>query len=340
MDDGATTGASSRQLLGWAAARLREAGVASAQLDSELLLAHVTGRPRLMLRLADAPVDPDDAARFCGLVDRRAGREPLQHLTGRAAFRHLDLGIGPGTFIPRPETELLVDEVLRFVAGSAPVAAPRDVDAPVVPRAPLVIDLCTGSGALALAVATEARGVRVIGVELSAVAFARACANVGEHAEAIRAAASTVEVLHADATRVAAVGGPLAALRGSVDVVLTNPPYIPEGAVPRDPEVRDHDPGLALYAGSDGLDVIRPLARQAAQLLRPGGLLVVEHADCQGEAAGGIGVPGVLRMQADRVGGPEWRDVTDHLDLAGRPRFTTALRARRAGRPGAGVRPD
>ena len=319
-----------RDLLADADAQLTHAGVPTPRLDAELLLAHVTGRPRLTLALL-AELPTDQADRFRALVARRAAREPLQHLTGTAAFRHIELLVGPGAFVPRPETELLVDHVLRHVAGH--------------PR-PVLVDLCTGTGALALSLAVEVPGAEVHAVEVSEAALEWAGRNVEALAAGVAAAGSTIQLIRADATTVAEPGQALAGLVGAVDVVVTNPPYVPESAVPRDPEVRDHDPRLALYGGPDGLDVIRPLARQAARLLRPGGLLLIEHADAQGEDAGPLGVPALLRAQtdsgADRGDPPDtppdedaphvaprraWREVTDHLDLAGRPRFTSAIRA-------------
>ena len=249
-------------------------------------------------------------------VARRVQRIPLQHLTGLAPFRHLELHVGPGVFIPRPETELMVDHVLQFAAEQ-----PR--------TGLLVVDLCSGSAALALSIATELPGSRVIAVELSPTAVGWARRNIEDHAARVAAAGSSIELLAADATRVAADGGALAHLRGPVDVVVTNPPYVPEDAIPREPEVRDHDPDLALYGGPDGLEVVRPLAEQAALLLRPWGLLLVEHADVQGEDAGESGVPAVLRAQRDLApsADPAWTHVIDHLDLAGRPRHTAAIRA-------------
>jgi release factor glutamine methyltransferase len=304
---------SARELLADAAERLRAAGVPTPEVDAELLLAHVTGRPRALLRLAGDPVVPEQADRFAALVGERTRRIPLQHLTGRAPFRHLDLQVGRGVFVPRPESELMVDAALAHLAGRTTGAR--------------AVDLCTGSGALALALATELPGCVVDAVELSADASAWARRNLDEQAVAIAGAGSAVTIVEADATRAAEPGGPLADLRGQVDIVLTNPPYVPDGAIPREPEVRDHDPGMALFGGPDGLDLIGPLAVQAALLLRPGGLLLVEHADLQGEAAGDLGVPALLRGQRDPDGSPRWRDVTDHLDLAGRPRFTSAIRA-------------
>jgi release factor glutamine methyltransferase len=359
---------STRELLTSAAARLAAAGVPTPDVDAELLLAHVTGRQRALLRMAGGSVTDEQSASYAALVARRAERIPLQHLTGVAPFRHLELHVGPGVFVPRPETELMVDHVRDFAAhrrgprdgtGSRgiPVAPPQPGGDPgAAAGAPLVVDLCSGSGALALAIATELPGSRVIAVELSPEAAAWARRNIAGHAQQVTAAGSVLELLEADATRVAAPGGPLGGLRGTVDVVVTNPPYVPDAAIPREPEVRDHDPSIALYGGPDGLDIVRPLAEQAALLLRPGGLLLVEHADVQGDDAGESGVPRVLRSQrepaapepagnepsrpaGDPGGGdptnpepdprstPAWAHVTDHLDLAGRPRHTAAIRA-------------
>ncbi len=275
-----------------AARRLAEVGVESPRVDAELLLAHVLEVPRTRLVTLDEV--PDDAvARFTALLDQRADRVPLQHLTGRAAFRHLELAVGPGVFVPRPETELLAGWVLEQIAG--------------IPE-PAVVDLGAGSGALALAIAAEHPGARVTAVERDpgAIEWTR-------HNAAARAAAgdTPVEVLAGDMTDPRL----LRARDGTVDVVVSNPPYVPDGArVPR--EVADHDPPLALWGGPDGLDVVRGLLRTAARLLRPGGALGIEHADQQGEA-----LPALVRA----AGG--WAEVADHRDLAGRPRFTTARRA-------------
>jgi release factor glutamine methyltransferase len=308
-----------RALLAEAVVALQSAGVTSPQVDAELLLAHVTGRPRATLRLLDPQVDPERIAAFDALVAQRCRRIPLQHLTGRAPFRHLELSVGPGVFVPRPETELVVDLALAHLA-----------EGPRIP-APVLVDLCTGSGALALALATEVPGSRVHAIERSAEALAWAERNADAHDAAVRAAGSRLTLAAGDATTCAQPGAPLAHLVGGVDVVVTNPPYVPDDAVPREPEVRDHDPHLALFGGPDGLAVIRPLAVQAARLLRPGGLLLVEHADVQGEAGGPLGVPGVLRAQRDPVepGRAAWGAVVDHEDLSGRPRTTAAVRTGR-----------
>ena len=281
-----------RTLLADAARRLAEAGVESPRVDAELLLAHVVGRPRAGLLTLDAVAD-EDAARFAGLLEQRADRVPLQHLTGRAPFRLLELAVGPGVFVPRPETELLVEWALARLSGL---------------DGPLVVDLGSGSGAIALSIAHEHPGARVTAVERDpgALAWTR-------HNALARAGArdTPVGVVAGDMTD----AGLLAELDGRVDLVVSNPPYVPDGArVPR--EVADHDPPLALWGGPDGLDVVRGMLGVAARLLRPGGWLGIEHADQQGTA-----LPAVVRSH----GG--FTDVEDHPDLAGRPRFTTARRA-------------
>ncbi len=264
-----------------AAGVLAAAGVASPRHDAEALAAHVLGVARGDL----VHHETIDKAAFDELVARRAAREPLQHLTGTAAFRYIEVAVGPGVFVPRPETE---------VTAGAAIEAARVLDGP------LVTDLYAGSGAIALSVAHEVPGAVVHAVEADNDAFAWLRRN----AEGTR-----VAVHHAD------VDGCLHELDGQVDVVVANPPYIPLGAVVRDPEVATHDPAPALWSGADGLDAMRVLERTAARLLRPGGVLVAEHADVQGVAA-----PAVFEDAET------WFDVSDHADLAGRPRFVTARR--------------
>ncbi len=261
-------------------------------MDAELLLAAALGVPRGRLLTLD-DVAPGPAARFSGWVDQRASRVPLQHLTGTAPFRHVELAVGPGVFVPRPETEQVAGWVLDRIAGLA---------------APTVVDLGTGSGAIALAVANEHPGARVVAVERDpgAIEWTR-------HNAAARTAAgdTPVEVLGGDMTDPQL----LRELDGAVDVVVSNPPYVPDDArLPR--EVAEHDPPLALWGGPDGLDVVRGLLVTAARLARPGGWLGIEHADQQGGA-----LPALVRAS----GG--WTGVADHPDLAGRPRYTTAQRA-------------
>ncbi|MFL6101072.1 MAG: peptide chain release factor N(5)-glutamine methyltransferase [Actinomycetales bacterium] len=282
-----------------AAAELAVAGVPSPRADAELLAAHLlhVSRPEIVRRAllggTDVPGGYDE------LVAERARRVPLQHLTGRAPFRDLDLAVGPGVFVPRPETE--------EVAGIAIDAARAAVAS--TGRA-LVVDLCTGSGAIALAVATEVPKATVVAVEVSVDARAWAQANIAALAP------GRVDLRAADVTTPAALRV-LADLLGQVDVVAGNPPYIPPGQEPVDPEVRDHDPPVALYGlGPDGLTVPRGFILLAARLLRPGGRMVMEHADVQGAAS----------VAAVAAGGG-WYDVEDHLDLSGRPRYVTATRA-------------
>jgi release factor glutamine methyltransferase len=268
-----------------ATARLVAAEVPSPRFDAEELAAHALGVERRALW--SVPSLGPLAGVFSSYVDRRASREPLQHITGRAYFRHLELAVGPGVFVPRPETEL--------VAGAA-IEAARLADHP-----PVVVDLGTGSGAIALSVATEVPGSVVHAVEADPAAFAWAQRNC---------LGSGVDL------RLGDMADAFAELDGAVDVVVANPPYIPVGAVIRDAEVATHDPSLALWSGPDGLDAMRVVEVVAARLLRPGGAVVAEHADLQGGSA-----PEVFR-QAGR-----WADVADHRDLAGRDRYVTATRA-------------
>jgi release factor glutamine methyltransferase len=283
------------QVLRSATTTLGAAGVDSPRVDAEELASHVLGvrRGQLLLRAAFDEVQAD---RFAGLVADRVRRVPLQHLVGRAGFRHLELEVGPGVFVPRPETESVVqwavDALARLRAEEGVVA-------------PLVVDLCTGSGTIALALANEVPGAVVHAVEWSADAMGWAKRNAD-----IRAQAGDPEVtLH-----LADAADALPELDGAVDLVASNPPYVAvtETHIP-DPEVLDHDPEIALWAGDDGLDVVRVVEAAARRLLRPGGLVVVEHSDRQGESA-----PALFR----RAGG--WADVADSRDLAGRDRFVTA----------------
>jgi release factor glutamine methyltransferase len=269
-----------------AALALGTVGVASPRVDAELIAAHVLGVPRGRLALVP-DFDPEQRLRFQLLVDERLTRVPLQHLVGSAPFRELELAVGPGVFVPRPETELLVDWALRRV--------PRDD--------PVVVDLCSGSGAIALAVATEVPGSTVYCVERDPAALAWLRRNVA-------AVAPRVRVVEADIRS----GAALSTLDGEVDLVLCNPPYVPEGTLVA-PEVGEFDPHDAVFAGRDGLALMPAVAARAAALLRPGGWLAVEHDDSHGEA-----VPMVL----SRHGG--FADIADHRDLAGRPRFTVARR--------------
>ncbi|MEV0153236.1 peptide chain release factor N(5)-glutamine methyltransferase [Micromonospora sp. NPDC050686] len=284
-----------------AARRLADAGVEAPRAEAEQLAAYVLGVPRGRLALVNG-FDPAQLGRFDALVARRADREPLQHLTGVAGFRHLELAVGPGVFVPRPETELL--------AGWGVARGGR------VP-APLVVDLCSGSGAIALAVAQELPAAWVMAVERSPEALRWLRRNAADRAAA---GDRPIEVVAADVTDPEL----LADLTGRVDVLLCNPPYVPRSVVVP-PEVAGHDPDEAVFGGADGLAVIRPVVRRAAELLRPGGVLGIEHDDTHGSA-----VPELLAADG------RFEAVEEHRDLTGRPRFATASRRSDGARPDPG----
>jgi len=306
-----------RDALSEAQRRLGAAGVPSPGNDAIELLCHVLQTPRSRLFMSDR-LAVVDRVRFERLLMRRCARVPLQHLTGRAPFRRMHLRVGTGVFVPRPETE-----VVAQAAIDALIALPAERRR--------CVDLCAGSGAIALAVATEVTGVAVDAVEIDPLAASWTRLNVEEHARQLAAAASSVTVHQADATSCAAPGGVLADAAGRVEVVVANPPYIPLDAVPEDPEVRDYDPGLALYGGPDGLDVVRGVIATAGRLLRPGGLVVIEHADVQADALAELlehaaPMHPTRTRDADGSGGADvrWTQVASHLDLTRRPRFVTA----------------
>lgn len=272
----------SERLLDDAIATLDAAGVGSPVADAEWLLVHVLGVPRAALRRS--PIDGTQKASYLELVDARARRFPLQHLTGSAAFRYVDVEVGPGVFVPRPETELLAGWAIEQ-------AATRDE--------PVVVELCAGSGAISLSIVHELPQARVHAVELDPPAHGWAERNL---------LGTGVDL------RLGDMAEAFADLDGTVDVVVANPPYIPldawESVVP---EARDHDPSLSLWSGDDGLDAMRVVEQVAWRLLKVGGVVGAEHADAQGESA-----PAVFAAR--------WSGVQDHLDLADRPRFTTATR--------------
>ena len=278
-----------RPLLTAAAARLREAGIESAAQDARILLSFVSGIELVRLPLL-AELDDDHARRFEMLISQRAERVPVQHLTGRAHFRHIEVAVGPGVFVPRPETEVMTGWAI-------------DTLRPMITlhHRPLVVELGTGSGVIAKAIASELTRADIHAVELSEEAAAYARRNL----------ADTLVELH-----VTDMADALPEFNSAVDLVIANPPYIPlEAYASVPPEVRDHDPTLALFSGADGLDAIRVVASVAARLLRPAGFVCIEHADVQGDAA----VEVLVRAGA-------FRGVRDHRDLTGRSRFVTAVR--------------
>ena len=269
-----------RNLLGWAQERIPAA-------DARLLLADALGLPLSHLLLAPEPT-PVQIDRFAEHVAARHTGTPVQYLTGRAPFRTVEVEVGPGVFIPRPETEVMTGWVLKQLAA-------------ITDRTPIVVELCAGSGAISLAIATEHPGAEQYAVELDDLAVEYAARNL---------AGTGVELR----------GGDMAAafpeLDGTVDVVIANPPYIPLDVFSTIPaEVRDHEPTLALFSGDDGLDALQVVAGVAARLLRPGGVVAAEHAEVQHESA-----------QQVFVDQGTFDSVRDHVDLNDRPRFVTARR--------------
>ncbi|MBF6083399.1 peptide chain release factor N(5)-glutamine methyltransferase [Nocardia cyriacigeorgica] len=283
-----------RPVLAEAVETLQAAGVPSPRADAEQLAAHVLGVPRSRLLLAPL-LTPEQLAGLHELVRRRAQRIPLQHLIGHASMGRIDLEVGPGVFIPRPETELV------FAWALAHLEAVRH-DHP-----PVVVDLCTGSGALALAIAHARPDADVRAVELDPDALTWARHN----ADLRIAAGDTPITLYADDATDPAL---LTELNGRADIVVSNPPYIPVGAE-LDPEVADHDPHRALFGGADGLDVIRGLIPTVARLLRPGGGTAIEHDDSNGS-----------QLAALLAETGAFTEITEHPDLAGKPRFVAAVR--------------
>lgn len=272
---------------------LAESGVPHPETDAQLLLAHVldVSRGRLQaLEAMNAYVDEEVHQRFVSVVNRRAQREPLQHITGLAPFRYLELEVGPGVFVPRPETEFVTQVAIDALQQ-------RGV------KQPLIVDLCSGSAAIALAFATEIPNARVHGVEQSPEAFEWALRNHKRYPV-------TNLQLH-----LGGVADALPELDGTVQLVISNPPYIPDDAVPRDVEVRQYDPELALYGGPDGLDVIREVSQTARRLVKPGGLVVIEHGESQGRDVRAV-------LEADG-----WQHARTLPDLTARDRVTLAERS-------------
>lgn len=289
-------GAALQDAIALAAQRLAAAGVPSPRADALTLVAEVldvAAGEAERRRILGHSLAAAEASQLAELVARRCAREPLQHILGRAGFRRLELAVGPGVFVPRPETEIVAGIVIDHLRDAC------------LSRPPLVVDLCTGSGAIALAIKDEIPQARVEAVEESALALAWARRNV----EATRLDVRLHEHDAGDACR---------HLDSTVDAVVSNPPYIPPNARPVEVEVAGFDPHKALYGGGeDGLLLARRIIERAAGLLRPGGLFAMEHAEVQGDV-----LLEVLGVDA------RWREVVDHLDLSGRPRAIAARRTR------------
>ena len=277
-------------LLSESSSKLRDAGVTSASVDAELLACHCVGVSRSELAIMVATnqeFPPESLEHFQSTLARRVAREPLQHITGTAPFRHLELKVGPGVFTPRPETEQVVGFALEKVSNLT---------------APIIVDLCSGSGAIAISMATEISGSIVFAVEKSREAFDYLRDNFASYG------------LADDNLRNEDLWESLPELAGQVDLVISNPPYIPDNAIPIDLEVQLHEPGMSLYGGVDGLDVVRQISTRALKLLKSGGLLVIEHADTQS-----LAISKLLIAEG-------WLKIEARADLAGKERMISAVR--------------
>lgn len=286
-----------RELVEHAAAAFKAAGIDSAQADAELLAAHILNLSRGGVQaamFAGTEIDEQQAETLTVAFGRRHAREPLQHITGVAYFRQLELNVGKGVFIPRPETEfvaqLAIDATNAFSSGDSKAQ-------------PIVIDLGTGSGAIALCLATEIENAKVFAVEKSELAYKFTRANFDKYSS------SGATLILGD------LRDAFADLNGTASVVVSNPPYIPAAAIPRDVEVHLHDPAMALYGGDDGLDIIRLVSDSANRLLHVGGALIIEHADSQSAEV-------VELLLAEG-----WGQVQAHQDLTGRDRAVTAIKS-------------
>ena len=279
------------ELLSESSSKLKEAGVISATVDAELITCFCLGisRSELSLMVATNQEFPQESLdKFQLALARRVARQPLQHITGTAPFRHLELKVGPGVFTPRPETEQVVGFAMEKITNF---------------QSPLIVDLCSGSGAIAISLATEVLGSKVFAVEKSEEAFGYLLQNAASYG------LSKVNLRNED------LQNSLSELDGKVDLVISNPPYIPNDAIPIDLEVQLHEPSMSLYGGVDGLDVIRQISIRAKKLLKSGGLLVLEHADSQSNAIGKLLLAG------------GWQEIEARADLAGKERMISAVNA-------------
>lgn len=273
-----------RSFLEETARAFKLAGIESYQADAEQLIASALGISRgelIAQTFFDTSFTPSSELQEA--IERRANREPLQHITSAAHFRRLELEVGPGVFVPRPETESVAQLGIDFLLGKAGARA---------------LDIGTGSAAIAIALATET-SARVEAVEKSELAAEYARRNITRHGGGVNLAVGDFRELKFDL--------------GVYDLVISNPPYIPNAAVPLDPEVRNYDPELALYGGEDGLDLIREIIELGQLLIKPGGLLVLEHADGQSDM--------VCELLL-----ANWQNVRAHPDPTGRLRAVSATR--------------
>lgn len=278
-----------RELVAHAAEKFSSVGIESAQVDAELLAGFVLNKSRGQIQsalIANTEISSEEAEKLTELFGRRFARVPLQHITGVAYFRSLELLVGPGVFVPRPETETVAQLAIDALVESS-IAEP------------IAVDLGTGSGAIALAIHVEVPGAKVFAVEKSPEAFEYTAKNFAKYPGAELVLGDLADCFNA--------------LNGSVSVVVSNPPYIPDDMIPVDPEVHLHDPKLALYGGADGLDVIRQVSIAARRLLRPGGTLIIEHADTQSAAVGEL-------LLAEG-----WHEVTAVKDLTDKDRAVIAI---------------
>lgn len=283
--------------------RLKNAGVPSPRVDAELLVAFSLGIERNRTGLV-REIDDDQYREIEKLVEKRVRRIPLQHILGEQGFRRLVLEVGPGVFIPRPETELLVESTVRYLKDKK-----QDRN--------IVIDLCAGSGAIALALATEVGNSDVYAVEKSLDAFSYLTKNVAANQDLMKTVNSKFVALNASILE------PITEfekLIEKVDALVSNPPYIPNKMIPREPEVKNHEPEMALFGGKDGLDFVRVVIKLAQDLLKPGGFIAIEHADVQGSTVEETGVPYLL------VESKSFTKVEDRRDLNGLARYTVGIK--------------
>ncbi len=283
--------------------RLKNANVSSPRFDAESLVSFVLKTSRNRVGLI-SEISDEQYRDIEKLVEKRVRRIPLQHLTGEQGFRHLVLSVGPGVFIPRPETEILVESVIRYIKD-------RNQDKIIV------IDFCSGSGAIALSIAKECSNVEVFAIEKSTEAFKYLEINYQKYKEEITSHNCKVHLIYADINSEIEV---LNNLIGQIDVVVSNPPYIPEKMVPKEIEVKDHDPSIALYGGKDGLEIVRVVVQKANKLLKKGGLLAIEHSDLQGNPDNEFSVPYILK-ETD-----SFEKIEDRKDLNALPRYCVGIK--------------